>query len=111
VAYHNPIPEKKSLPQSPSSSPSGNSGLFGSWVQAEKLMQIALILPSAGFVCWLLGTLLDRWLHVTWIATVGAIFGIIAGLVAAVRTALVHTSRSNNDGPGGTENGGAGGTS
>jgi ATP synthase protein I len=100
VAFHNPIPEKKS-PRSSSGSPSGNSGLLGAWVQAEKMMQVVLILPSAGFVCWVIGTLLDRWLHVTWIATAGAIFGILAGLVAAVRLAILYTSGAKNDGSGG----------
>jgi len=85
VPYHNPIPDKKQ--------PTGPSGLFSSWVQAEKLLQIAMMLPSAGFIGWLTGYGLDRWLHQTWMGTAGAIFGILAGLVGVVRMAMASDSK------------------
>jgi len=100
VPYHNPIPEKK--PQS------GMSGMLGAWVQAEKMVQIVLVLPSAGFIGWLAGYGLDRWLHQTWIAIAGAIFGIIAGLVGAVRMAMFYDANSKSgskSGNGSTGNG------
>jgi len=65
------------------------SGMLGAWVQAEKMLQIALMLPSAAFIGWLAGYGLDRWLHQNWMGTAGAIFGVIAGLVSVVRLAMV----------------------
>ncbi len=95
VPYHNPIPEKKSQPGSPGSSgSSGMSGMFGAWVQAEKMMQIVLLLPSAAFIGWLAGYGLDRWLHQSWIARAGLMFGIVAGLVGAIRMAIAYGAAS-----------------
>jgi ATP synthase protein I len=71
------------------------SGMIGAWVQAEKLMQIALLLPSAAFIGWLAGYGLDRWLHQKWIGTAGAFFGIVAGLVGAVRMAIFYSTDAN----------------
>lgn len=71
--------------------------MFGAWVQAEKMMQIVLLLPSAAFIGWLAGYGLDRWLHQKWMATAGAIFGIFAGLVGAVRMAIFYSADSNRD--------------
>jgi ATP synthase protein I len=82
VPYHNPIPEKKQ--------PGGMTGLVGAWVQAEKMVQIVLLLPSAAFIGWLAGYGLDRWLHQTWIAMAGIVFGIFAGLFGAVRMAMFY---------------------
>jgi F0F1-type ATP synthase assembly protein I len=48
--------------------------------------QLALVLPSATFVGWLLGTLLDRWLRTSWISIVGLLLGSAAGLVEVIRT-------------------------
>jgi ATP synthase protein I len=96
VPYHNPIPGRKDH--------SVGSGLIGAWVQAEKLMQIALLLPSAGFIGWLAGYGLDRWLHQKWIGIAGAIFGIIAGLVAAVRMAMVFGADSKDGSKNGNGN-------
>jgi ATP synthase protein I len=93
VPYQRPIPEKKPTP--------GMSGFLGAWVQAEKMVQIALVLPSAAFIGWVIGFGLDRLLHQTWISMVGIVFGIISGLVAAIRMAMVYPS-----GPGrGSQNG------
>ncbi len=66
------------------------SGMLGAWVQAEKMIQIALILPCAGFIGWLLGAWLDHLLHQSWISVVGIVFGILAGLVGAVKLTMVY---------------------
>ncbi len=65
---------------------------MGAWVQAEKMIQIAMVLPCAAFIGWLAGYGLDRWLHQTWIGIAGAIFGIIAGLFSAVRMGMVYAN-------------------
>lgn len=90
VPYHRPIPKSKSDGK-PRHGKGGSGGsIFNAWVQAEKLTQVAMMLPSAGFIGWLAGYGLDRWLHQTWIGIAGAVFGIIAGLVAAVRMAIAY---------------------
>ena len=57
-------------------------------VKAERLTQIAFVLPLAVLIGWGMGALLDKWLHTQWIYIVGVIFGAIAGLTEAVRQAL-----------------------
>jgi len=59
-----------------------------SLVEAEKLMQIALVLPSGVVIGWLAGAWLDSRLHQKWIVMVGIVLGSIAGLVSAIRMAL-----------------------
>lgn len=105
MPYHNPIPERKRRGNSVQAS----GGMMGAWVQAEKLMQIAMMLPSAGFIGWLAGYGLDRWLHQTWIGMAGAVFGIVAGLVGAVRMAMASSADPTMDTP--DENGNDAGTS
>ncbi|MGA7343633.1 MAG: AtpZ/AtpI family protein [Terracidiphilus sp.] len=56
------------------------------------MMQIALLLPSAAFIGWLLGVWLDHLLHQTWGAMAGIVFGIISGLVGAIRMAMVFAA-------------------
>ena len=77
-------------PQQTKGGLAGGPGILGAWVQAEKMMQIALMLPCAAFVGWLIGYGLDRWLHQTWIAMIGIVVGILSGLVGAIRMAMVY---------------------
>lgn len=89
---------------------SGTSGLIGSWIQAEKMIQIALMLPCAGFIGWAIGAGLDRWLHQTWISMAGIVLGIIAGLVGAIQMAIASAAGPKHKGGNGdgTENGSSG---
>jgi ATP synthase protein I len=86
---------KPNRAQDKSSSASG--GGRNALVEAEKLLQIALILPCALVVGWGAGVLMDRWLHQHWIYIVGLILGAIAGLVEAVRQAM-RAGMSPHDG-------------
>lgn len=79
MAWNKPIPNEGEKRRS--------AGL-AAIVQAEKMIQIALLLPSSAFVGWLIGAWLDSKLHTTWIAAVGVLFGGIAGLVYVIRMAL-----------------------
>jgi hypothetical protein len=80
MPYHRPIPD---------SNPRGKgSVLVNSIVQAEKMIQIALVPPCAGFIGWLGGVGLDKLLHTHWIATAGVVFGILAGLIGAVKLTI-----------------------
>jgi hypothetical protein len=98
VPYHRPIPERKQRGKADGASAGDpaqggvGGGLIGAWVQAEKMIQIAMVLPCAGFIGWLPGFWLDRHFHQTWMAMAGVVFGIIAGLVAAIRMAVVYAN-------------------
>jgi ATP synthase protein I len=58
------------------------------WVQADNLLQIAVLLPCATFAGWGLGALVDHFLHTGWIAIAGLILGTVAGFVQVFRIVL-----------------------
>jgi ATP synthase protein I len=60
-------------------------GAFASLVQAESLIQLALLLPAATLIGWLAGVALDRWLHRDWIYIPGLLIGAAAGFVQIFR--------------------------
>ena len=96
MPYHNPIPERKQRGIAGEGEPArdglAGGGLISAWVQAEKMIQIALVLPCAAFIGWLPGAWLDRHFHQSWIAMTRILFGIVAGLVGAVRMAVVYAN-------------------
>jgi F0F1-type ATP synthase assembly protein I len=55
-------------------------------VQAARYSQLALTLPAATVVGWLVGTALDRWLGTSFLFLVGLLLGIAAGFIELVRT-------------------------
>jgi len=63
-----------------------NSGRNNIWVQVGRYSQLALVLPSATIVGWLLGAAVDHWLHTSWISIVGLFLGSAAGLIEVIRT-------------------------
>jgi hypothetical protein len=86
MPFNRPIPD-----QSDSGQPQPrNNGGIQTLIQAEKLTQIAVLLPSAAFIGWLAGAWLDSKLHQSWIGLAGIVFGGISGLIYVVR--LVVTS-------------------
>lgn len=118
MPYHRPIPEPKQRGNTPGASQpdqSGSelfsgSGLIGAWIQAEKMIQIVLVMPCAAFIGWIIGVGLDRWLHQTWIAMAGIVLGIVAGLVGAIEMAVLSATSSKGEGENGdgTDNGSSG---
>ena len=86
MAFHAPIPENKGRPKIES----GTKSL----IEAEKLMQIAFLLPSAVVVGWLGGAWLGKIFHQSWMMLAGILFGCVAGLVAVIRVALATESAS-----------------
>lgn len=88
MAYNKPIPDRNSDGRP--------SGLFKSLVQAEKLIQVALILPCSAFIGWLAGDWLGGRIHQTWLAAVGVLFGGAAGLVYVVRLAMAAVNDPAN---------------
>jgi F0F1-type ATP synthase assembly protein I len=103
MSFHRPIPDAKQR----SKFSSGVETL----VQAEKLMQIALLLPSAAFIGWLAGAWADHCFHTSWIGLAGIVFGGVSGLVYVVRLALTaegdprNVDESDSEDKAGDENG------
>lgn len=80
MPFNPPIPNRKGDGKSP--------GLFSALVQAEKLIQIAFILPCAAFIGWLGGDWLGNRVHQPWLAALGVAFGGAAGLVYVIKLAM-----------------------
>jgi hypothetical protein len=96
----------------PDSNPRGKaSGIVDAIVQAEKLIQVALVLPCAAFIGWLGGAWLDSRLHQHWIGAVGVMFGGASGLVYVVRLALAADKKIPGESAGKDESGGSGSSS
>ena len=89
MSFHRAIPESKP----PAKATSG----LGAYVEAEKLMQIAFVLPSAVVIGWLAGALADHLLHQKWIVIVGIVLGSISGLVFVVQTAVAAEKNSRKE--------------
>ena len=70
-----------------------DDGGMGTMLRAEKLTQIAFVLPVSVFVGWILGAGLDKWLHQDWIYLAGIIFGAVAGFVQIFR--LISTTEKD----------------
>lgn len=87
MPFNRPIPNAK-----PQSKP---ASALTSLVEAEKMMQISLLLPAAAFVGWLLGAWLDSRLHQSWIAVLGIIFGGVSGLVYVVRLVIATGAKNS----------------
>lgn len=58
------------------------------WVTVAKYSEIGFIIPAAIVAGYIVGALLDRWLHTTWLSVAGLILGAIAGFVQMVRMAM-----------------------
>jgi len=80
MPFHSPNPN--------SERPARKSRGLDSLVQAERVMQIAFMLPCAALIGWGLGWLVDRWLHSQWATITGLIFGLIAGMFSVIRIAM-----------------------
>jgi F0F1-type ATP synthase assembly protein I len=77
-------------PSAPDGAKSKDSALQ-SLVQAEKLIQLALLIPCATMIGWLGGVGLDRLFHQHWIYIAGLLFGAVAGFVQTFRVVLQNT--------------------
>jgi F0F1-type ATP synthase assembly protein I len=66
------------------------SDTMKSLVQVESLIQLALVLPIATVVGWLIGAGLDKWLHQHWIYIPGLLLGAAAGFVQIFRVVLAQ---------------------
>ena len=55
------------------------------WVQFGRYSQIAFMLPAGTGAGYLIGALLDRWLHTTWVSVVGLVLGTAGGIIELLR--------------------------
>jgi len=62
-------------------------------VLAARYSGLALALPASTFIGWVIGALLDRWLHTTWLYLAGLILGIVAGFVELIRAVTASESK------------------
>jgi F0F1-type ATP synthase assembly protein I len=86
VPYHKPIPSSKQKPLIVSG--------IGAWVEAEKLMSLAFVLPSSVLICWGIGAWADHILHQKWIGILGIIFGCVCGLVYVIQQAIAAEKKA-----------------
>jgi ATP synthase protein I len=84
-------------PNSKSDGRSRSSSGFGSLVEAEKLMQVAFVLPAALVICWAGGWWLAGRTHQKWIEIAGIVFGCIVGLVYVIQMAIAVEKKSSVD--------------
>jgi ATP synthase protein I len=75
----NHMPDKTNHP------PPKRNPLVDGVVRAERLLQIAVILPLSVVGGWLIGAGLDKWLHQHWIYVAGIVFGSVAGFYEVFR--------------------------
>jgi F0F1-type ATP synthase assembly protein I len=101
MPYHAPIPEREPKRQ-------GKAGVTA-LIQAETAMQVALVLPCAVVIGWLLGAWADRHFHQSWFAIGGIVLGSISGLSYVIRAAVSAMSGKGPLGGAGGGNGDAGG--
>lgn len=58
------------------------------WVQAEKMIELGITLPIATVLGWLIGEALDKKFHTSWMALVGLLLGVIAGLTRLIQVSM-----------------------
>ena len=68
--------------------PDENRGPKKQWVNAEKYIQLGVMLPAATLIGWAIGSGLDHWLHTKWLSLAGLVLGIVAGFFQFIRTAM-----------------------
>lgn len=74
--------------QTPNPNQKKDNGGLKTLVQAEKMIQIAIMLPAAVFIGYVLGYWLDKTLHQSWISILGLVLGGAAGLISVIRMVM-----------------------
>jgi F0F1-type ATP synthase assembly protein I len=87
----NPQESERSSSKPQSASEDERNEKRSALLQIARYSQIAFALPAATVLGWLLGTLLDRWLHTSWIYIAGLIVGIAVGFVELFRMVMADS--------------------
>jgi ethanolamine transporter EutH len=85
MPYHAPIPGRKD---------SGYSGGLKLFAEAEKLMHIAFVMPSAVFIGWLIGAWVGSKLHMGWLQIVGILLGCVSSLFYVIQMAIAAEKKA-----------------
>ena len=85
--------ESRLPPDSPNPQPPKRSSLTRGIASAERLLEIAFIMPAAVAVGWLGGAALDKWFHQHWIYIAGIALGFVAGFVEVLRLAVRYSNK------------------
>ena len=73
------------VPEEPGQQPQPKKPEENPWRQYGRYSQMALALPAGVIAGLIVGALLDRWLHTTWITLAGLIVGSVAGFAELIR--------------------------
>ncbi len=65
-------------------------------VTAARYSEIGFIIPAAVFLGYVVGRLLDRWLHTHWLFIAGVIFGAVVGFIQMIRMASAAAKDSSD---------------
>jgi uncharacterized membrane protein YfcA len=87
MPFHRAIPEQKR--------PAKGAGGLGAYVEAEKLMQIAFVMPAAVAIGWVAGWWLSGLLHQKWMEIAGVVFGCISGLYYVIQVAIAAEKKTS----------------
>ena len=71
-------------------------------VSFEKGMQLALTVPSAVAIGWLIGAWADKHFHQEWISIAGIVLGAVSGLFYVIKTALTDERNTRSETGAGT---------
>jgi F0F1-type ATP synthase assembly protein I len=86
MPFHRPIPD--------SNQPSKMSSGLKGYVEAEKLMQIAMVMPAAVAIGWAAGYGADHLFNTHWLTIVGIILGCVSGLVYVIQVAVLAEKKA-----------------
>jgi len=92
MPFNNPIPKRKPAEQ--------DSGGIQSYMQMEKVVQIAIVLPVAVLLGWGGGAWLANRFHQPWMTLVGFVLGSVAGISSAIRMAIAFGGGPDKGGDG-----------
>lgn len=57
-------------------------------VQVAKYSEIGFMIPAGIVLGYIVGRLLEHWLHLHWLVFAGVIFGAVVGFVSMIRMAI-----------------------
>ena len=74
---------------------SGSSGSLNDLVKAESMIQLAITLPLACVLGWLIGAALDKHFHQGWMGVTGIVLGAVAGFLQIFKMASAYLKKSD----------------